>query len=152
MIQRIQTFYLILVSALMLSMLFVPFAVFNSETATYTFDATGVVSVGENAEILYATWPVFIIIALTSILPLVTIFLFKRRLLQLRFCIFNGILIFSFYILFFFYWWLLRDDLAVSTTFKATLAMPAVALILDYMAFRRIAQDEILVRSADRIR
>lgn len=136
----------------MLSMLFVPFAVMNSDTATYIFDATGVVSIAEDTTIAYATWPIFFLLAMTSILPLITVFLFKKRLLQIRFCVFNGILMVAFYLVFFFYWWLLKDDLMVTTSFKATLAMPLVAIVLDYMSFRKITQDEILVRSADRIR
>ena len=152
MIQRIQSFYLLLVALLMLAMLFVPFADFNNETASYIFKAKGVYTHSDPPTLVYAAWSLFALLLLTVILPVITIFKYKKRILQMRLCLLNGILIVAFYGVFFIYWWLLSRDLSVETTFKATLAMPAVALILDYMAARCILQDELLVRSESRIR
>lgn len=152
MIQRIQSFYLLLVALLMLAMLFVPFADFNNETSSYIFNAMGVYTPSDPPTQVYASWSIFILLIFTAILPVITIFKYKNRVLQIRLCLFNGILIAAFYGVFLVYWWLLSRDLSVSTTFSATLAMPAVALILDYMAGRCILQDELLVRSESRIR
>ena len=152
MIQRIQSFYLFLIALLMLAMLFVPFANFNNETSAYIFKAMGVYTPNNPPTLVYASWSLFVLLILTVILPVITIFKYKKRILQMRLCLLNGVLIVAFYGVFFIYWWLLSRDLSVSTTFKATLAMPAVALILDYMAGRCILHDELLVRSESRIR
>lgn len=152
MIQRVQTIFLLLSALLMGTMLFVPLAELNNETTSYILSAKGVMTMGEQARSVYPTGSVFALLVLTAVLPLATIFLYKKRVLQIRCCVFHSMLILGFFLLFFFYWNLLRSELSVTTTFLFTCAVPVVALVLDYMAIRRIRYDENLVRSADRLR
>jgi hypothetical protein len=59
----------------------------------------------------------------------------------------------AFYLVFFIYWWTIQDDLAAqSIALEASLTMPIAALILDYLAMKKIKQDDDLVKSMDRIR
>lgn len=119
----------------------------------YSFDATGVSTIAAEPELVYPTWGLFALTAVISILSLITIFLFKKRMLQIRLCIFNGILMLGFYALFGFFVWILKDQLAgAALSVKIALSFPIIALILDYLAIRNIGADEALVRSLDRLR
>ena len=61
-------------------------------------------------------------------------------------CQFNFLLILAFYLVFFIYWWTIQDDLAAqSIALEASLTMPIAALILDYLAMKKIKQDDDLI-------
>lgn len=153
MLQRIQTVYLLIIVALMVAMLFLPLALLQAGDQFYSFDATGISTIAAQPELVYPTWGLFALTAVISILALVTIFLFRKRILQIRLCIFNAILMLGFYGLFGFFVWVLdgkMEDAILSV--KIALSFPVIALILDYLAIRNIGADEALVRSLDRLR
>lgn len=153
MLQRIQTVYLLIIVALMVAMLFLPLAVLQDGGQFYSFDAMGISTIAAQPELVYPTWGLFALTAVISILALVTIFLFRKRILQIRLCIFNAILMLGFYGLFGFFVWVLdgkMEDAILSV--KIALSFPVIALILDYLAIRNIGADEALVRSLDRLR
>ena len=153
MLQRIQTVYLLIIVALMVATLFLPLAMFQAGDQFYSFDATGISTIAATPELVYPTWGLFALTAVISILALVTIFLFKKRMLQIRLCIFNGILMLGFYGLFAFFVWILKDQLNdAALSVKIALSFPLISLILDYLAIRNIGADEALVRSLDRLR
>ena len=152
MLQRIQTVYLLIIVALMVATLFLPLAMFQAGDQFYSFDTTGISTIAATPELVYPTWGLFALTAVISILALVTIFLFKKRMLQIRLCIFNGILMLGFYGLFAFFAWVLKDQLNDALSVKIALSFPLISLILDYLAIRNIGADEALVRSLDRLR
>lgn len=152
MLQRIQTVYLLIIVALMVATLFLPLAMLQAGDQFYSFDATGVSTIAAEPELVYPTWGLFALTAVISILALITIFLFKKRILQIRLCIFNAILMLGFYALFGFFVWILKDQLGAALSVKIALSFPIIALILDYLAIRNIGADEALVRSLDRLR
>jgi hypothetical protein len=79
---------------------------------------------------------------LSAALSVYTIFLYKKRLVQARFCLFGIVLVFVWYIL-----------LAVYQSYVTTIdALPLVDAILIFLARKGILDDEKLVRAADRIR
>ena len=147
MIQRIQSFYLFLVAALVLSMLFMPLAGYSNADGNWQFWA-----MGDPAQMVLPAWPIAILIALMGLLACISIFLYKNRILQMKFCLFNGLMLLAFYPIFFLYLWVNGKSLAATSSLAAALVIPLVAVILEYMAYRKINQDEQLVRSADRIR
>ena len=153
MIQRIQTVYLLIVSALNLAVVFLPLAVIQSGEAFYSFDASGMSTTEVPRELVYPTWALMVLSAIISLLALVTVFLYKKRILQIRLCVFNTLLIIGFYALFAFSLWKIA---AVSESFhfsmRIAVAFPLVSLILNYLAIREIGADEALVRSLDRLR
>ena len=103
--------------------------------------------------LVYPTWALMTLSALISLLALVTIFLFRRRMLQIRLCTFNTLLIVGFYGLFAFYLWRLAGSMdAFTFNFRIALAFPLISLILNWLAIRAIGADEMLVRSLDRLR
>lgn len=153
MLQRIQTVYLLIIVALTVALLFLPLAVLQSGDQLFTFDASGLSTMTEQPELIYPTWGLFALVVIVSLLAFVTIFLFKNRILQIRLCIFNAILMFGIYGLFAFFAWIMKGQLeTVSMSFKFALSFPLVSLILDYLAIRNIGADEALVRSLDRLR
>ena len=148
MIQRIQSIFLLIVAALMITLIFMPLASFNTANASFEFMSYGVVSLGEPSFTAVTT-----LLSLSGILAFISIFFYKKRPLQIRCCQFNFLLILAFYLVFFIYWWTIQNDLAAqSIALEASLTMPIAALILDYLAMKKIKQDDDLVKSMDRIR
>ena len=150
MLQRIQTVYLLIIVALTVATLFLPLAVLQQGDALFSFDASAMI--GE-PELLYPAWGLFALTAIIAIIALVTIFLYKKRILQIRLCVFNALLILGFYGFFAFLIYSLKGDMeGASVSVKIALSFPLVNLILDYLAIRNIGADEALVRSLDRLR
>ena len=153
MLQRIQSVYLLVVVVLIVAMLFLPLAVLQSGGQLYAFDAAGVSTMTEQPELIYPMWGLFALAVIISLLAFLIIFLFKNRILQIRLCVFNSILMLGFYGLFAFFYWSLKGQMdAVSMSFKFALSFPLISLILNYLAIRNIGADEALVRSLDRLR
>lgn len=153
MLQRIQTVYLLIIVALTVAVLFLPLAVVQSGDQLFTLDAAGISTMAAQPELIYPTWGLFALTTAISLLALLTIFLFKKRILQIRLCVFNAILMLGFYGLFaFFCWDLAGQEETYTLNLKFALSFPLISLILDYLAIRNIGADEALVRSLDRLR
>ena len=153
MIQRIQTIYLLLVAILNLVVIFLPLAVVQSGADFFNFDASGMSTMTTGKELVYPTWALMALSAIITILAFITIFMFKKRMFQIRLCIFNTILILGFYALFAFFMWKIAG---VSEPFhfrmQIALALPLISLIFNGLAIRNIGIDEAMVRSLDRLR
>ncbi|MBR0340460.1 MAG: DUF4293 domain-containing protein [Alistipes sp.] len=155
MIQRIQTVYLLLATALMSLTLFLPLATIwqgGNEIIIKAWFVDG--TVGFNAPLpLYLV----ILLSLTTILPLITIFLYKKRMVQIRFCVSEIVLLLGSAAFIALYCYRMCDVLAelmqdINFTLGFAALMPIVAIIPVVLAIRGIAKDEALVRSLDRIR
>lgn len=150
MIQRIQTLYLLLVVVLgTLLCLFSPMQFLLPEGTEY-------VSLN-----VLDKWPMAVMTIASPVLALVTIFLFKRRLLQARFNVMNVILCLGFYALLALYTaYVVKGYETIGEISLAGAdwyigvwaAIPLVNIVLLMMATRRILKDEALVRAADRLR
>ena len=153
MIQRIQTVYLLIVVALLVATLFMPLAVFQQGDALLSLKAMGLSTMVGEPEMVYSTWGLFVVTLMIAIIAFVTIFLFKNRVLQIRLCVFNAILMLGFYGFFAFLAYNIKGDFEGATmSVKFGLSFPLISLILDYLAIRNIGADEALVRSLDRLR
>ncbi|KXB34080.1 hypothetical protein HMPREF1869_01316 [Bacteroidales bacterium KA00251] len=150
--QRIQTLWLLLAGVTMTLLLLVPLAM-SSQGVKFT--AIGFTS--PNLETNYITWGLFALDALVAFLCFFTIFLFKKRKLQMRLCIFTALLIIGYII---YYVVLLLDYgkgiLPMQAEDKITpsiwLVLPLVALLFLYLSFKGIRRDEIKVRLMNRLR
>lgn len=152
MIQRIQTLYLLAIAALMATAVFTPLAYFVAgadEYLLYAFSLKG-------GETTYSTLYMGIVVALAAIIPFVTIFLYKNRMLQIRLCAVELVLLVGSVIFMAIYYYLcgrMFSQLEFNTQgFRIAIIFPVVSLILDYLAMRAIFHDEMLVRSLNRIR
>ena len=147
MIQRIQTIF-ILVAALLTGSLFVQkFADIIVNNELHIFNAYGIFK-GE--ELLFSGLPILLFIVIISALHLVVIFLFKKRILQIRILAFTILLLLGLFGMFFYFTYASFDEVKVA--FKIATALPVVSAILDWLAIRAIGKDEALIRSADRLR
>lgn len=147
MIQRIQTVY-ILVAALLTGTLFkLKFADISVNNELFTFTSQGIFNDGG---MVFNGLPILIFIGIISLLHLVTIFLFKKRILQIRLLVFTIILLLGLFGMFFYFVYSGFEGAKVA--FKIPVAFPLVAVILDYLAIRAIGKDEALIRSLNRIR
>lgn len=152
MIQRIQTLYLLVATAFMAVAMFSPIAVFNVGTEEFSLSAFSLSGAGESRSTMWLG----ILLAAATVLPLVTIFLFKRRQLQIRLCAAELVLLIGSLVFIGIYYWLsnrMFDDIDTTHERLAIGAlMPLLSVIAVWLAMRAIFRDEMLVRSLDRIR
>ena len=154
MIQRIQTVYLLIAEMLIGSLFFVPFGEIAVKAGSiYRCDIKGVyLEAIPKPEIILSSLPVDILWAASLILILVTIFLFKNRVLQMTLAKINIFLMLGLGGLIFYYVWSIAKQLSGVYSFTIYLVFPIISAILIYLALRAIDKDEKLVRSIDRIR
>lgn len=152
MIQRIQTLYLFAAAALMVTALLTPLAYFAAGTDEYTLRAFSL----SGGEMSQSTIYMGIVMALAAAVPLVNIFLFKRRMLQIRLCAVELVLLLGSVAFIGIYYYLSARMVSQAEFhaqgFRIAAVFPLVALVLDYLAMRAIFKDELLVKSLDRIR
>ena len=125
--QRIQTLYLLLATGLVASLLFCT----KAGDITYT-------------EYL----PYLILLIITTFLQVMALTTWKHRIFQMRTASLSAIILIAFQ------GWLVYDFIVSHNTpvFHITAVFPIVATILDFLAARSILADELMVRSADRLR
>lgn len=155
MIQRIQTLYLLFAAALMSLTMFLPLATIwqgDTELVVKAWFTDGTLG-------FKAPLPLYlgILLAVATALPLIIIFLYKKRMVQIRLCVSEIVLLLgsiAFIVLYCYRLYNLLSELMQEINFTLGIAslMPVVATIFVALAIRGIARDEALVRSLDRIR
>ena len=149
MIQRIQTLYLLIVAALMAVTLFAPLAWFGLGGEELTLHAFALRSA--SGEIVRPPIWTGLLLTLACALPLAVIFLYKRRLVQIRLCVAELVLLAGAEaMLAAGYFW--GHGEAEFQGMKPAIALPLVFLLFTWLALRAIFRDEMLVRSLNRIR
>lgn len=150
MIQRIQTLYLLLVVILGTLLCFFSPVQFLAPGSTEYISLMA-----------FDKWPLATITLVIPVLALVNIFLFKRRLLQVRLNIMNVIFCLGYYALLALYiaytvkgYEQIGDTTLAHAEWYLNVwaAFPLVNIVLTMMATRRIIKDEALIRAADRLR
>lgn len=154
MIQRIQTVYLLIAAFLLAFFFFVPFSTFvvEPQMAKYLFNVSGLSSDIPNVENVYNTWPLLIISIVVFGIDMILIFLYKRRMIQIRLCIINTILLVGMQGLLYYYVVRVEEILSSQPHYTIIFVFPIVSAILNFLALRAIAKDEALVRSLERLR
>lgn len=149
MIQRIQSVYLLVVAILMIICLCNPVgSIIAADNQISEF--TNLFIAMPDGSKSYDPWALFTILLIVAIVAFVTIFLFKKRMLQIRLTIFSSVLLIGYYMALVAFIFMLAED----TTFSAswTICLPLVGIILNWLAIRGIGADEALVRAYDRLR
>ena len=132
---------------LVASLFFVKLADLSVEGELYTFSIKGIFN---GDALVFDGLPILIFIGIIVLLHLVVIFMYKKRIRQIRMLVFTVILLLGLFGLFFYFTY--AGFTGAQVAFKVPVAFPVVAAILDYLAIRAIGKDEALVRSMDRIR
>ncbi|MBR1488146.1 MAG: DUF4293 domain-containing protein [Bacteroidales bacterium] len=125
--QRIQTLYLILATGLVAALFFCT----KAGDITYT-----------------EYWPYAILLIVIAFLQVMATTTWKHRIFQMRTASLAAIILIGLQA------WLVVDFISTHNdpVFHVTAVFPVVAAILDFLAARSILADEMLVRSADRLR
>lgn len=150
MLQRIQTVYLLLASICMVVSLLTHLAVFTVGGEIVNFEAMGFY---QNEEIIFSTWGLFIIGNISAVMSVLIVFIYKKRMLQIRLAGMNLFIIIGYYGLIAFY--ILKRNPEVGSIFQSVgigMVTPFIAIVLTYLAIRKIGADEALIRSLNRIR
>jgi len=154
MIQRIQTLYLIVAALLVAALFFVPFAeLTGKDGAYYLFNISGinVVSSGSSTSLDNAM-PVLVLVCLSLIMVVLSIFLFKNRISQIRISYISISFLFGLKALMYYYTWSSNNVPIGGLHSKIYATLPLIAAISVFLAIRNIRKDENLVKSIDRIR
>lgn len=156
MIQRIQSLYLLIVTILMVVATLTPIATILVDGREVVFSPFSLTA-GEEQLASLPVW-LGILLILSALVPFITIFLYKRRQLQIRLCGVEAVLLLGDILLGAAYLYVLCNDVFENTTWShltlsfGGIVCPIVSIILVLLAGRAIFQDELLVRAADRIR
>ncbi|MBR2618468.1 MAG: DUF4293 domain-containing protein [Paludibacteraceae bacterium] len=136
MIQRIQSIYLLIVTILSVVICFYPYATLNGSELSYT------------SSIIYGG-----IATLIPIIAFVAIFLFRKRILQMRLCSFTCVLLLFQAIYMIVSFFIAAKGMPEGTShLYMPVIVPFINIILTYLAIRGIGKDEAMVRAADRLR
>lgn len=149
MIQRIQSVYLLVVTILMVICMCSPVGSIIASTNEISEFGNLCITLPDGTKD-YAPWALFAILLVVAALSFVTIFLFKKRMLQIRLTIFSSVMLIGYYLALVAYIFMLAEE----TTFSAswTICLPFVGIILNWLAIRGIGADEALVKAYDRLR
>lgn len=149
MIQRIQSVYLLAVTVLMVICLCSPVgSIIAADNQISTLSNLSITM--PDGSKIYDPWALFTLLLIVAAVSFTTIFLFKKRMLQIRLTIFSSVLLIGYYMALVAFILMLAED----TTFSAswTICLPLVAIILNWLAIRGIGADEALVKAYDRLR
>ncbi len=155
MIQRIQTLYLAVASALSVFLLKGPIVrLVVGATESYELNYRGIYRIdgGVTTGLVEKSLPLEIILIAVPVLFFIAIFLYKRRKLQIRVTVFTTLLQTGSFLLILFYIFYAGTKMDAELVFNIKLVFPLAGAILGYLAFRNILKDELLIKSYDRIR
>ena len=188
MLQRIQSFYLVLVVVGIIMLFKFPVASYTmpdlmgngdvlselqltdkaSQYYNESKDIADVYYIGPDRVDLKGKWVLDVMVVLIGLVALVSIFLFKNRVLQMR-VVACGALLNVIYLFLIFFWavngmsgsggylaalqemHLTNDAIQVNMWTPGSI-IPIITLVLLYLAQRAIKKDELKVRAADRLR
>ncbi|MDI3520514.1 MAG: hypothetical protein PWQ06_1214 [Anaerophaga sp.] len=155
MIQRIQTVYLLIATILTGSLFFLTMAEMADMKDFYELTWKGIYKIGpENpAQLVIPGLALSILTVAATAISFFTIFLYKKRLIQIRLCGLNMGLLLGLSGMIYYMGKSGAKELGASElSFNWPLVLPLVALVLIYLALRSIGKDEALIRSMNRIR
>lgn len=176
MIQRIQSLLLVLAACAIVLMFMFPIATYHGDSfmgnavsaklnlmpesnPDMMAQIEGCTDVVVDQSGLIHIWPLTILAAVIGIIAVVSIFLYKNRIVQMR-VVAVGFLLNVIYIFLVFFWAVDKFDTVVHDLLQTDLSMtysvgtwaPVASVVLLFFAQRAIKSDEAKVRAADRLR
>lgn len=141
--QRIQTLYLGVITVLFIILFFSSVAEISTNNQILLLDYKGLFSLG--------AWTVLVLTAVVPLISIISILLFKKRMLQIRLCIVNLILMIGYYPLLIIYIYSAVKN-GYAYNLHLSVIYPIISAILCYLAIRAIGRDEALIKSLNRMR
>jgi len=149
MIQRIQTLWLFLAMTLAVLMYFFPVIELSNDNSLMIYSYDAISFAGING-LIQTGYIIAGLLGLIVFFSFITIFLYKKRILQMRFCTIISLLDIFLVILIIIFSFNEVENPAITIGLSAIL--PLIIFILVLMARRAVHRDELLVKAADRIR
>lgn len=147
MIQRKQSLFLFAVAIIGITLFFVPFINYNQTGGNFNLNLISAINFeGITSNIYYP----FLLNTLVVILSIITIFLFKNRVLQYKLS--NIVLLLNVFTTGLFFLLSFLNVPVDSMSFAFGAFLPIIGAAFAFLAAHFIKKDEQLVRSADRIR
>ena len=153
MIQRIQTIYLSIAVILTSALFYTKLVTLSTKDTLYTMFYNGVFT-GETAggEPVMGMLAFTILLYVSILIGVITIFMYKKRLLQIRIAALNIGLQIGLTALIYFFAKTAGRELDAVYSFHYSMVFPLISVVLLIMAIKAIGKDEALIRSMDRIR
>jgi len=157
MIQRIQTIFLVLAVISGALIFYFPIADYYHELyGNYKLYVTGLQCMDPDPKISTSIWftaPLYLITGASVLLGVITVFLYKNRITQLRLVAFNILLnIVLVVLLFIFYSGKIEELTQITPSYQIGVFLPLVSLVFLIVANRFIRKDVALIKSTDRLR
>lgn len=152
MIQRIQTVYLLISLIAWTLLFFNPVAGFTNEIGgPWVLNCDGIKEF-ESAKVVMGALPMLILFILVEILAVISVLLYRRRALQLQATLLNMMLQILSYGIIALYALQGKNLLHAKVSLLFFIAMPLVAAVFSFLAFRGIRRDMLVLRALDRLR
>ena len=150
--QRIQTLWLLIVGVLMALFAFQDVAIFTLPEGIYCLLSNWSIYSGTDGTPQHSVWSIGALSIRVSLGAFALIFLYQRRMLQMRLtvlllCVILGELIYIAWVS-----WQFCSANGASFGIRFPLALPIICLPLLYLAARRMIYDETLIRASSRLR
>ena len=162
MIQRKQTVFLLLAAIISALLFFMPLVSFEANGSAMKFTIFGIQNPIETISLSTTyTWPLVVLTVLMTLAPIVTMFLYKKRELQVRLCRLTMLVTIIFIGLVFLYYEsdlqeviaaVEGDQYQLDVAYFIGMVFPLVNLVLYILAIRGIKKDIELLKSVDRLR
>ena len=162
MIQRRQTIFMLLAAIASALLFFMPLISFVANGNAMRFTIFGIQNPIETMSLSTTyTWPLVLLTVLMTAVPLITIFLYKKRELQVRLCRLNMLFNIVFVGLVFLYYendvlsvcLAVEDDTySLDVAYFIGMVIPLVNIVLEMFAIRGVKKDIALLKSIDRLR
>ncbi|MBR6437625.1 MAG: DUF4293 domain-containing protein [Bacteroidales bacterium] len=162
MIQRKQTIFMFLAAIASALLFFMPLASFNADGNVMNFTIFGIKNPIETLTLSKSyTWPLIVLTVLMTILPLYTIFKYKKRELQVKLCHLNMLFNIVFIGIVFLYYdgdiqkiiaAVEGDSYELTVAYFFGMIIPLANLVFEILAIRGIKKDIELLKSVDRLR
>lgn len=156
MIQRRQTIFMLLSAISCALLFFMPLAIVKGTSVDFTIWGWSTINDPKSY-----VWPIVVLTILMTVLPFVSMFLYKKRMLQVRLCRIEMLLNIVFVGLVFLVYdkdYILaiqsieNDPETLKLACSFGLLMPVLSLIFEVFAIRGIKKDIDLLKSVDRLR
>lgn len=151
MIQRIQSLYLLLASVLLVVLYIFPIAVFQTESGAYNLFVCHILN-PETGSPFISMVPLAVLPLLSAVISLIAVFRFKNRANQMKLCKLIMIILLVTLLVEGIYFVRIGNMLQTMGQPGFMAIIPLVAFLLVLLAHRSIKKDDLLVKSADRIR
>ena len=113
----------------------------------------GLYNITQNTSMHLNTLVLAVLVIATTLINLIVIFIYKRRVLQMRLCVYNILLTLALLGVHLYFHFMLKKNLSISSSaFTVAAIFPVVNIILIFQAFRSIRRDDLLIKSYDRLR